>query len=110
MSQKGKQKGLLDTVGHKEYYPSPPPGGFPKFGYVREMPLSLLGRGVQVIDLTEQLSFPLELAGYQLFSLEPIFSKAADPVVLYNPWGEIIEEWEQRPSLGELLRVCSKEA
>ena len=107
MSQKGKQKELFDTRGHKEYYPPPPPGGFPKFGYTREMPLSLLG-GVSAEDLTEQLPVPLKQAGYQLFSLQPSWATwAKDPVVLYNPWGEIVAEWEESAfSLGELQRVC----
>lgn len=97
-----------DYVGYKEYYPPPPPGGFPKFGYVREMPLSLLGRVVEANELTQQLPVNLELAGYELFSLKPLFSQTADPVVLYNPWGEIVAEWEVMPSWGELLRVCKE--
>ena len=95
----------IDTHGRKEHWPSPPPGGFPRYGYVRQMPEHLEGRAVSVQSFPDRLPLNLLDADFQLMRVEPMSRGAADPFVLYNPWGEIVAEWEVMPSFGELLSL-----
>ena len=95
----------LDERGYKEHQVSEPMGGFPKFGYTRELPIGLSSPRV-TRNLTEQLLFALRERGYDLLQVdEQVWGGKGDPFVLYNEWGEIVAEWETMPSLGELLAV-----
>ncbi|MFW6125502.1 MAG: hypothetical protein ACOC58_00190 [Chloroflexota bacterium] len=88
---------------------TPPDGDWPRYGYTRQMPISIADPG-RVEDLSEYLPEALRFQGCQLLQIDPAplwgTARGADPFVLYDAWGEIIAEWELRPSLGELLEVA----
>jgi len=97
---------LIDRVGRKKHRPAPPAGGFPRFGYAREIPVSLRdGAVLNVNNLSDRLPYHLQDAGFQFMSVELAHTRGADPFVIYNPWGEIVAEWEVMPSWGELLTI-----
>lgn len=84
-----------------------PPGGFPKYGYFREMPLGLPGGQTIATSFFSHLPFPLLVDGYELIHLEPAWNSTPyEAFVLYNGWGEIVAEWGTEPSFGELMEYA----
>jgi hypothetical protein len=81
---------------------SPPPGGWPRYGFSRQLPESI--SEPRISSESTHLPGALALDGWQLLRVEEDARyHSADPFVLYNPWGEIVAQWEMRPSLGTLM-------
>ncbi len=78
-----------------------PVGGFPRLGYHREMP-GQLHEPRLVAKLTDLIPAQLAGKGCELLQIDDAV-RPRDPFVLYDPHGAILAEWEQAPSLGDLL-------
>lgn len=79
---------------------SPPSGGFPEYGYTRQLPESVPNR-VMATRISGVLPYSLLDQGYELLKVEPVVL-SIDPYVLYGPWGEVVAVWEVMPNLGTL--------
>lgn len=85
---------------------NPPPGGWPRYGYTRQLP-----EGIsipRVFNEDRHLPGSLALDGWQLLRIEEFSKSYPDPFVLYNPWGEIVAQWETLPSLGTLMEFVPR--
>ena len=84
-----------------------PPGGWPKYGFTRQLPEGITNP--RVSDESRHLPSSLALDGWQLLG---VTEARIDPFVLYNPWGEIVAQWETLPSLGTLMEfsICRIQA
>lgn len=86
---------------------TPPPGGWPKCGYARELPIDL-GPSFGDRKIWGVLPASLVERGYELILLEPAPFQGGDPYVLYDPWGRIVAVWEALPSLGTLYEIAKE--
>jgi len=79
-----------------------PWAGFPRYGYTREIPYEM-----RVIkDCSNRLPYDLHDRGYELLQVIEEQTTRGDPFVLYDPYGDIVAQWEAMPSYGELLHIC----
>lgn len=80
-----------------------PEGGFPRYGYHREMPFGMKWQCPMpaVRCYPGRLPHDMAVAGWELLEVDPL--TGPDPFVLYDAWGCIVAEWETEPSYGSLL-------